>query len=62
MKEISKYKSDFVGAQGGRGGTKPTGKYEHTFFYGKGNENHELGSALFCTQENHKSSKDGSLY
>jgi hypothetical protein len=25
-----------------RGGTKPAGEY--TFFYGKGNENHELGT------------------
>jgi hypothetical protein len=28
-----------------RGGTKPAGKY--TFFYGKENENHELGTCLF---------------
>jgi hypothetical protein len=36
--EISKYKLDLVGAQEvrwDRGGTEPT------FFYGKGNENHE---------------------
>jgi hypothetical protein len=41
-KEISKYKLDLVGVQEvrwDRGGTKPAGKY--TFFYGKGNENHE---------------------
>jgi hypothetical protein len=41
--EISKYKLDLVGVQEvrwDRGGTEPAGKY--TFFYGKGNENHEL--------------------
>jgi hypothetical protein len=42
--EISKYKLDLVGVQEVRwdgGGTEPA--CEYTFFYGKGNENHELG-------------------
>jgi hypothetical protein len=48
VKEILKYKLDLVGVQEirwDRGGTKPLGKY--TFFYGKENENHELGMGVF---------------
>jgi hypothetical protein len=42
-KELSKYKLVLVGVQEVRwdgGGTEPAGEY--TFFYRKGNENHEL--------------------
>jgi hypothetical protein len=47
-KELSKYKLDLVGVQEVRwegGGTEPVGEY--TFFYGKGNATHELGTCSF---------------
>jgi exonuclease III len=47
-KELARYKLDLVGVQEARwegGGTEPAGEY--TFFYGKENENHELGT-VFC--------------
>jgi hypothetical protein len=47
VEEISKYKLDLVGVEEvrwDRGGTEPDGEY--TFFYGKENENHELGTCF----------------
>jgi hypothetical protein len=46
--EVSKYKLDLVGVPEVRwdgSGTEPAGQY--AFFYGKGNQNHELGMDFF---------------
>jgi hypothetical protein len=56
-RELSRYRLDFVGVQEVRwegSGAVPAG--ENIFFYGKRNENHELGTEFFCTKENHISS------
>jgi hypothetical protein len=47
-RELARYKLDLVGVQEVRwegSGTEPAGK--HPFFYGKGNENHELSTGFF---------------
>jgi hypothetical protein len=48
--EVSKYELDLLGVQEvrwGGGGTEPAGKY--TYFYGKGNENHDFSYRFFNT-------------
>jgi hypothetical protein len=55
--KISKYKLELVGVQEVRwdgNGTERTDEY--TFPYGKGNENHEIGTGFFRTKKNHISS------
>jgi hypothetical protein len=53
--EISKYKLDLVGVQEVRwdgGGTERAGAY--TFFYAKGNENHELDTVFSYIKESYQ--------
>jgi hypothetical protein len=57
-RELSKYTLDLVGVQEVRwegSGTEPAG--EDTFFYSKGNENHELGKGFLCIRESYQQLK-----
>jgi hypothetical protein len=53
-KEISKYKLNLVGirVRWDGGGTEPAGEY--TFFYVRGNENHELGTGFLYRRESYQ--------
>jgi hypothetical protein len=56
-----RYRLDLVGAQvrWEGSGTVPTGEY--TFFYGEGNENHELGTGLLYIRESYQQVRGLSL-
>jgi exonuclease III len=48
-RELGKYKLDLVGVQEVRWDKVDTERAEdYTFFYGAGNEDHQLGRGLFC--------------
>jgi hypothetical protein len=55
-RKLARYKLDLVGVHEVRwegGSTEPAREY--TFFYGKGNENHELGACFFlCKRESYQ--------
>jgi hypothetical protein len=55
-RELARYKLHLVGVQEVRwegGGTESAGEY--TIFYGKGNENHEVGTRFFgCIRESYQ--------
>jgi hypothetical protein len=61
-RELARYKLDLVGVQEVRwegSGTEPAGEF--TFFYGKGNENHELGTGFLCIRESYQQLRGLSL-
>jgi hypothetical protein len=54
-RKLARYKLDLVGVQEDRwegGGTEPAGEY--TILYGKGNENHELGTGFLFIRESYQ--------
>jgi hypothetical protein len=61
-RELSRHKLDLAGVQEVKwegSGTEPAGEYK--LFYGKGNENHELGIGLLYIRESHQQLRGLSL-
>ena len=52
-RELWRYKLDIVGVQEVRWDKRSTVREgDYDFFYGKGNDNHQLGTGFFCTRKN----------
>jgi hypothetical protein len=51
-RKLARYKLDLVSVQEDRWDKGGTVREGDNFFYGKGNENHQLGIGFFCTPQN----------